>query len=286
MVGRLFDPDVIDMAPEEEVGRRHALPQLQRLAVFAAGDEVVEPNRLPRHGVGRPPDPAGGAGHEGEGRQGIAARQHLAAGAHQVLQVHQVALGVLDVLDVVELQQAGIDLRRDVEAGMLRDVVEHDGDRDGLGNGLEVIEHAAGVRSLEVGRQDHERIGPLALGALRLLDGLGSADGRCLGHHRHPPVDVGDADLDDARLLVLAQIGELAGPGAEHDAVHPGLQHGVQVVAQARLVERLAGLVERRRQRRHHAVKLGHGLFLSSRHAAGRVGPQHLPSATGTRGRP
>jgi hypothetical protein len=63
-----------------------------------------------------------------------------------------------------------------------------------------------------------------------------------------------DADLEDPRLFVLAQIGELAGPRAQHDAVHAGLQHGVQMGAQGPLVERLAGLVERRRQRRHYTM--------------------------------
>ena len=93
-------------------------------------------------------------------------REHLAPGCHQLLDAGQIARAVLDVLDVVDLQQAREQGGRDIAIGVLRNVVDDDRRLHGPGDLLVVPHHAVHGRALEIGRQHHQSVGAGSCAAL------------------------------------------------------------------------------------------------------------------------
>ena len=106
------------MGPEEELRRQHALPQRGGVGELAGRDQLVEPHGLVRHGIDAAPDAADAARDQRLEGERIAAVEDLAAGRHQLLDADQVAGAVLDVLDVVDLQQA-----REASSGVMSRLV-------------------------------------------------------------------------------------------------------------------------------------------------------------------
>ena len=111
--------------------------------------------------------------------------QLVAAQLRDLGDLHDVAAGFLDAVDVGQLAQLGQRFRLDVHAGAGRHVVDDAGQADRIGNGGVVGDQPGLGGFVVVGGHQQQGVGAVGLRLLRQLDGIGGVVGAGAGHNRH-----------------------------------------------------------------------------------------------------
>ena len=104
-----------------------------------------------------------------------------------------------------------------IDTGPARDVIEHLGKGDGLGNGLEMLVKAFLGRLVIIGRHLQGGIRAGLLGMPGQLNGLACAVSSCSGDDRNPFIDRLNCDVNNPVVLFNAQGGRFAGGAAGHN---------------------------------------------------------------------
>ena len=224
--------------------------------------------------------------------QPCAAGRHAGEGGHvfarklDKLRPHRVALagnaadvarGVLDADDVLQLVQPLHRIHGHVDHAARRDVVDDDRNADRIVDRPEMLIKPFLGRLVVIGRHDQHRVGAGLLGVAGELDRLVRVVRAGAGDHRHAAARLVDADVDGAAVLLVAQRRALAGGADRHQPVRAGRDLPVDQSAERRLVD--FPVLEGSDQGRHRSVKLRPlvhfalpaRLILASHEASGRA---------------
>ena len=162
----------------------------------------------------------------------------------------------------------GISARRATRVGrqlvhrMLRQVVEHDGNRDRVRDRLVVGDDVVGRGLDEKGRQNHHAVAARVLGALAERDHVRGPDRAGTGDHGDPALDLVDADAIEVRALFVRHGPRLARAARDDHALHLVGDGARDVFAELVLVDG-AVRVERRDQGRPRALPIDGSLVHS-----------------------
>src|SRR3954451_1003401 len=195
-----------------------------------------------------------------------------------------VVVGLLDVLDVVELCQLGQQVVGDVDDHARRDVVQDDRHVGGLGDLLVVPDDPTPVGLVVVRGDAQDGVDTERGGALGQVDGVP----RVVGADARGDADAGgpllDGQLDDAQVLLVAQRRRLAGGAADDEAVRPVGGEVLQEVDERLLVD-VEVVVERRDDRGEDGTQPGHVAHcpMTSRQGDPRRSPWARPRGCGRR---
>jgi hypothetical protein len=210
---------------------------------------VDHPPHLPADEVRRDQDPAGPSHVEDAG-------QHVVVAGQEIESLDRLAVLRARLLHgdhVRDLRQLAQQVVRHVHRGPRGNVVEDDRQVARLRRGAEVLDHAAAVGPVVVGRHDQRGVDPDTRGPLGELDGVpGVVRARARDHRRAAALR--DPDLPEGGLLVVGQRGALAGRPREHEAVRPVLEEMPDELRRRVLGER-AVRSERRDHRREDAAE-------------------------------
>ena len=181
----------------------------------------------------------GSSRHGGQGRH-ILARQLDEVGAeHLTLQRHagDVARRVLDAGNVGQVAQALHGFDRHVDDRSTRYVVDDDRKGDRIADGFEMAEKAFLAGLVIVGGNDQNGIRADLFGMAGEVDRLGGVVRSRARHHRHPAPRLGDADLDDPSMLVVAKCRAFARGAAGHQPVRAALDLPIDQGPESRLID-------------------------------------------------
>src|SRR6476646_4243692 len=173
-------------------------------------------------------------------------------------------VGLLDVVDALDLRELREDLVRHVERRAGRDVVEDHRPVGGAGDLLEVAPQAAAVGLVVVRRHRQDRVGAELGGPGRHHAGVVRVVRSRAGDHRRPVRLLLDRELDQPQVLVVGEGRRLARRAADDDAVGAVRTEVAQQLDERVLVDAQV-VVERRHDRRQDGPQI--------RHAGHRISP-------------
>ncbi len=228
----------------DEQGRmqRHQLVlQLQRRLVIAPQARALELGAQPRRHVRGHRDAAVPAmRHEAE-RGRILAGELIEAFPHGVAllrDAHHIGGGILHAGDVLELEQPLHGLDRHVDHRARRNVVDDDGDSDGVVDRLEVLVEPFLGRLVVVRGDDQHGGGTGLFGMLRQFDRLAGRVRPGARNHRHAAFGLLDAPLHHLPVLLVRERRALAGGAHRNQPIGALGDLPIDQVAERLLVQR------------------------------------------------
>ena len=130
-----------------------------------------------------------------------------------------IRLGVLDRRDPGMVRQAQQRCLWNRDTRAVRDVVEHEGEFGGVGNGEEVSFERINGRARVVGGHHQQPVGTGLRGLFREFDRVARVEGADPGHHRGAVPDRLDHRLEQFLFLLVAGGGGFPGGSVDHQAV-------------------------------------------------------------------
>ena len=175
-----------------------------------------------RRDIGADRDAADAAGGVERDRRGILTRQLAKSRIGDQASLdrsRQVAGGVLDADDAVQLGQPRHRFHRHVDHRAARHIVHEDGQTDRVVDRLEMAVEALLARFIIGRHHHHHSIGAGFLARLGVMDADGRRGGARTGDHGHPAGRRLDAQRDNARVFGIRKGCRLAGRAAGYEAL-------------------------------------------------------------------
>ena len=231
------------------VQRHEPVLHLQRAGVIAVEALTLQLGAEPRRHVRHHRDAAVAAGRV------VGERGHVLAGELDEIGAHGVPLlrdageiggRVLDAGDVRQFVEPRHGRHRHVDHRARRDIVDDDGDADGVVDRLEMPVKPLLARLVVIGRDDEQGIGAGFFRMAGERDRLGGVVGAGAGDHRHAAARRVDAPFHHLLVLVMGQGRAFAGRPDRHEAVGAVLDLPFDMGAEGLLVD--GAVLERRHQ--------------------------------------